>query len=165
MKTQAESTGSEVRELVQALQHRYVDALDSKDMAGWLACFDQDGAYYVTGADNEAAGLPICLMMDDSYERLVDRVTYVTKVWPGSFEDYQTRHFVQPLHVESHADGLYRVQSNVAVFATDPRGRTSLFVAGRYEDLVRITGGAALFKERRVIMDTFATPGVVVYPL
>lgn len=165
MNTQAQSADSEIRELIEVLQRRYADALDSKDMAAWLACFDRDGAYYVTGADNEAAGLPVCLMMDDSYERLVDRVTYVTRVWPGSFEDYQTRHFVQPLRVQSNGDGLYRVKSNVAVFATDPRGRTTLFVAGRYEDLVRIADGAALFKERKVIMDTFATPGVVVYPL
>ncbi len=165
MKAQVNPAGLEVREAIQALQRRYADALDSKDMAAWLACFDKDGAYYVTGADNEAAGLPICLMMDDSYERLVDRVTYVTKVWPGSFEDYQTRHFVQPLHVESQGNGLFGVKSNLAVFATDPRGRTSLFVAGRYQDLVRVSGTTALFKERKVIMDTFATPGVVVYPL
>lgn len=155
----------EVKEAIEALQRRYADALDSKDMQRWLACFDRDGAYYVTGADNEADDLPICLMMDDSYERLVDRVTYVTRVWPGSFEDYQTRHFVQPLGIDASAGGLHAVKSNVVVFATDPRGRTSLFVAGRYEDLVRVTAGSALFKERRVIMDTFATPGVVVYPL
>jgi anthranilate 1,2-dioxygenase small subunit len=159
------SGAREPTEAIQALQQRYVRALDSKDMADWLACFDQDGAYYVIGADNEAADLPVCLMMDDCYERLVDRVTYVTKVWPGAFEDYQTRHFIQPLGIRTRDDGLHVVLSNVTVFATDLRGRTSIFVSGRYEDVVRVRGDAALFKERKVVMDTFATPGVVVYPL
>jgi len=104
-------------------------------------------------------------MMDDCRERLEDRVTFVTKVWPGAYEDYQTRHFVQMLHLEPRPGGLHAARSNMTVFATDLRGRTSLFVAGRYRDLVRIEDGVARFRERRVIMDTFATPGVVVYPL
>jgi anthranilate 1,2-dioxygenase small subunit len=104
-------------------------------------------------------------MLDDCYERLQDRVTYVDKVWKGSFEDYQTRHFVQTLSVEPGSDALLEVRSNMTIFASDLRGRTSIFVAGQYHDLVRIEDGAALFRERRVLMDTFATPGVVVYPL
>lgn len=154
-----------VREAVQRLQERYAAALDAKDMAGWLACFAADGAYFVIGADNDAEGLPLCLMMDDCRERLEDRVTFVTEVWPGAFEDYQTRHFVQPLTLARRDDGLYGARSNVTVFSTDLRGRTQLFVAGEYRDVIRIEEGDALLRERRMVMDTFATPGVVVYPL
>ncbi len=156
---------SEVRNTIEALQLRYVAAVDGKNMPGWLECFTGDGAYFVTGADNHAEGLPLCLMLDDCYERLQDRVTYVDKVWKGSFEDYQTRHFVQTLSVVPGNDALLEVRSNMTIFASDLRGRTSIFVAGQYQDLVRIEDGAALFRERRVLMDTFATPGVVVYPL
>ena len=155
----------EIRQAVDALQQRYLRALDGKDMRGWLECFERDGSYFVTGADNDQDDLPIGLMFDDSYERLQDRVTYVTQVWPGAFEDYQTRHFLQTLDLQADADGLWKSLSNVTVFATDLRGRSQLFITGTYHDRIRVTNGMARFCGRRVVLDTFATPGVVVYPL
>ena len=95
-----ETTDPRVHALVRRLERRYADAVDSRCMDAWLDCFTEDGSYYVLGADNEADGLPLCLMMDDCRERLEDRATFVEKVWPGSFEDYQTRHFLQPLRLE-----------------------------------------------------------------
>lgn len=159
-----------LRRAVTRLNERYLAALDGKDMLGWLACFANDGAYFVQGADNAVAGLPLCLMFDDCYERLQDRVTFVKDIWPGAFEDYQTRHFVQPLSLEpcDTADDLYSSQMNVQILSSDQRGRTSIFVTGTYVDIVRIDDVATLtatFKERRVLLDTFTTPGVVVYPL
>ena len=112
----------EIRQAVDALQQCYLRALDSKDMPGWLDCFDREGSYFVTGADNDQDHLPIGLMFDDSYERLQDRVTYVTQVWPGAFEDYQTRHFLQPLDLQADEDGLWKALGNVTVFATDSLG-------------------------------------------
>lgn len=161
----APPVGEHCRERVRRLQERYIDALDAKDMQGWLACFADDGAYYVIGADNEAAGLPLCLMMDDCRERLVDRVTFVTDVWRGSYEDYQTRHFIQPLDLAPADDGLLAARTNVGVLATDLKGQTSIFVAGQYRDLIRADANEALLKERRLVLDTFTTPGVIVYPL
>ena len=155
----------EIRQAVDALQQCYLRALDSKDMPGWLDCFDREGSSFVTGADNDQDHLPIGLMFDDSYERLQDRVTYVTQVWPGAFEDYQTRHFLQPLNLQADEDGLWKALGNVTVFATDLQGRTQLFVAGTDHDRIRVTNGVARFRERRVVLDTFATPGVIVYPL
>ena len=156
-----------VHALVSRLERRYVDALDSRRMDAWLDCFTQDGSYYVLGADNDADDLPLCLMMDDCRERLEDRVTFVNEVWPGSFEDYQTRHFVQPLRLEvdESAPGMFRSLANFTVFATDARGRTSLFIAGQYRDRIRVNGEDCRYVERRVVMDTFTTPGVIVYPL
>ena len=154
-----------VRNAIQRLQERYLHALDGKDMQSWLACFSQDGSYYAIGADNADDDLPICLMMDDCYERLQDRVTFVTEVWIGAFEDYQTRHFIQPLDLQLGDDGLYTASTNVSILTTNSQGLTSLFIAGRYEDQIRIENSEALFKERKMIMDTFTTPGVVVYPL
>ena len=162
-----ETTDPRVHALVHRLERRYADAVDSRRMDAWLDCFTEDGSYYVLGADNEADGLPLCLMMDDCRERLEDRATFVEKVWPGSFEDYQTRHFLQPLRLEvdETAPGLFRSLANFTVFATDARGRTGLFIAGQYRDRIRVNGDDCRYLERRVVMDTFTTPGVVVYPL
>ena len=162
-----EITDPRVHALVRRLERRYADAVDSRRMDAWLDCFTEDGSYYVIGADNEADGLPLCLMMDDCRERLEDRATFVDEVWPGSFEDYRTRHFLQPLRLEADGSGpgLLRSLSNFTVFATDARGRTSLFIAGEYRDRIRVDGGDCRYVERRVVMDTFTTPGVIVYPL
>lgn len=162
-----EITDPRVLALVRRLEQRYVDAVDSRRMDAWLDCFTEDGSYYVLGADNEADDLPLCLMMDDCRERLEDRATFVDEVWPGSYEDYQTRHFVQPLRLEidESAAGMFRSLSNFTVFATDARGRTSLFIAGQYRDRIRVNGDQCRYVERRAVMDTFTTPGVIVYPL
>ena len=156
-----------IEERVRRLERRYAEALDSQRLDLWLDCFAEDGSYFVIGADNDAEGLPLCLMMDDCRERLEDRVTFVTEIWPGSFEDYRTRHFIQPLRLESDGDasGLFRAVANFTVLATDTRGRTSLFITGEYRDRIRVTGDECRYVERRVVMDTFTTPGVVVYPL
>ena len=155
---------------VRDLERRYADALDSRRMDAWLDCFAEDGSYYVLAADNEANDLPLCLMMDDCRERIEDRATFVRDVWPGSFEDYQTRHFIQPLRLEPEPEaengtGMFRALANFTVFATDARGRTSLFITGQYRDRIRVDGAGCRYVERRVVMDTFTTPGVVVYPL
>ena len=162
-----EITDPRVLAQVRRLEQRYVDAVDSRRMEAWLDCFTEDGSYYVLGVDNEADDLPLCLMMDDCRERLEDRATFVDEVWPGSYEDYQTRHFVQPLRLEADesAAGRFRSLSNFTVFATDARGRTSLFIAGQYRDRIRVSGEECRYVERRVVMDTFTTPGVIVYPL
>ena len=155
---------------VRDLERRYADAVDSRRMDAWLDCFTEDGSYYVIAADNESDDLPLCLMMDDCRERLEDRATFVRDIWPGSFEDYQTRHFIQPLRLEPEpgaktGSGMFRALANFTVFATDARGRTGLFIAGQYRDRIRVNGGDCRYVERRVVMDTFTTPGVVVYPL
>jgi anthranilate 1,2-dioxygenase small subunit len=151
-------------ELIEELQCRYVRALDGKRLDSWLGLFARDGQYFVIPADNEAAGLPLALMMDDCYERLEDRVNYVNKVW--TFDDYQTRHFVQRLHVEQTGDGLYAVESNVAIFMSDSEGKIQPLAMGRYDDRVRIDGdGSALFRSKRVIVDSFCFPSNIVYPL
>ena len=68
----------EVLQQIDALLINYIAALDSKDMSGWLDTFAADGSYVCIAAENEAAGLPLALMMDDCHERLEYRVTYLS---------------------------------------------------------------------------------------
>lgn len=150
-------------ELIDDLQLRYIRALDQKDLNAWLALFAKDGQYLVIPSDNEASGLPLALMMDDCYERLVDRVSYVTKVW--SFDDYQMRHFVQRTRVEAAGDLDFAVESNFSVFYTNQLGQAAILAIGRYEDVVSIEGERASFRKKRVIIDNFLLPMNIVYPL
>ncbi len=151
-----------------ALQMKYVNALDSKDMAGWLDCFSQaDEASYVCAAkENVDAGLPMALMLDDCRARLLDRVTFVTQIWHGTFQDYQARHFVQALSVEQVEGGRLAVRSNFSLLQTsEASGISSLLVAGIYEDVVDMSGDEARFLSRRAILDTNVQPRYLVYPV
>lgn len=150
-------------ELIDDLQLRYVRALDRKDLAAWLSLFALDGQYFLIPGDNAESSLPMGLMVDDCYERLVDRVSFVTRVW--TFDDYQMRHFVQRMHAEQITDDVHRIDSNVVVFYTDHEGRSSLLAVGRYEDEIAISGQVALFKKKRMILDNFVLPMNIAYPL
>lgn len=150
---------------IDALQTRYIAALDSKDMPGWLDTFASDGSYICIANENEESGLPLALMMDDCHERLEDRVTYVTKVWAGTFEDYQTRHFVQRIACTPKGGDLYETVSNFTVFYTDSAGNTGTLVCGRYVDKIVLGSGGAKLKSRRAVMDTNVAPRYIVYPL
>lgn len=149
--------------VIDALQNRYILALDSKDWDGWLQTFTLDGQYLAVAADDAQAGRPLALMMDDSYERLQDRISYITRVW--TYEDYQTRHFVQRIGIKPLGENEYDVLSNFSVFYTNETGESNILAVGRYEDHVLLDADGARFKKKRAVIDTFLLPRYLVYPI
>ncbi len=147
------------------LQIRYVSALDRRDFDAWLACFDAEGSYICTPRENEEQGLPLALMMDDCTARLKDRVSYITQVWAGTFEDYWTRHFVQRLECKQLEPNRYSMLSNVSVLYTSARGRSEILVAGCYQDDVIVEPEGARFRAKKAVLDTSITPRYLVYPV
>jgi 3-phenylpropionate/cinnamic acid dioxygenase small subunit len=148
---------------IEALQNDFIVALDNKDWDGWLKTFSPDGQYFAVASDDAAAGRPLALMMDDCYERLQDRVTYITRIW--TYEDYQTRHFVQRVKTTQAGDNEYDVISHFSVYFTSEAGETNILAVGKYEDRVVISGDGARFKKKRAVIDTFLLPRYLVYPL
>ena len=145
------------------------NALDSKDMPGWLANYaEEDGAsYYCRAAENTEHNLELGFMFDDCRARLEDRVTYVTEIWAGTFQDYRTRHFVQRVsHCQVDASTAEAV-SNFSVFMTPmDTGVTQVLAAGLYLDKVRLSeNGGAKFLSRRAELDTSVLPRYLVYPI
>ena len=155
---------TEVLTALDNAQNSYINSLDSKNMDGWLANFTNDGSYICIAAENEANNLPIALMLDDCYARLQDRVTYVTKVWAGTFEDYQTRHFTQRIAAEALGNDTYKVITNYHILYTPEQGQTNVLVTGHYQDEI-VLGDSALFKSKKAVMDTNVSPRYIVYPV
>jgi 3-phenylpropionate/cinnamic acid dioxygenase small subunit len=152
--------------LIDELQLRYIDALDAKKMPAWLATFGAEGQYICKTAESEEAGWPMALIMDDCYGRLEDRVKFVDKVWAGTFQDYQTRHFVQRIECTPAENGLYQVRSNFSVaFTRSDTGRTEIFAAGVYRDVVDVGGKQAVFRSKKAVIDAPKLPHYMVYPL
>ena len=148
------------------LQSRYVDALDRRDMEGWLATFGATGSYRLSTAEGEEAGLPIAMILDDCPERLRDRVTFVNRVWAGTYQEYRTRHIVQRLGCEAVEPGLYRSRSSffLAFTRSDTRA-TELYASGIYEDLIEIEGSRALFRSKAAITDAPMLPHYLTFPI
>jgi 3-phenylpropionate/cinnamic acid dioxygenase small subunit len=153
---------------IDRLQAAYICALDDKDMKGWLGLFsaEDSSSYTCNSAENVAADLPVALMLDDNRARLMDRVTFVDKVWAGTFQDYRTRHFIQRLRVQSKAPGRCSVLTNFQVmFTPEEAGDSRPLVCGVYEDEVVMEGGEPRFLHKRAITDTIVLPRYIVYPI
>ncbi len=153
---------------IDELQTRYIHALDSKNIPGWLATFAEmpDASYICTTQESVDRNLPLALIMDDCYARLQDRVTYITKIWAGTFQDYRTRHFTQRVSAEPLPDNAVRVRTNFTVIYTpEDTGTSEVLTAGVYEDVVSLANGAAQFLSKKAVTDTSVLPRYLVYPL
>ncbi|HEY4065949.1 MAG TPA: aromatic-ring-hydroxylating dioxygenase subunit beta [Burkholderiaceae bacterium] len=158
----------DIEQAIDRLQARYAAALDGKRMQGWYDSFAArpDSSYVCTTAENVAAKLPVALMLDDNRDRLADRVTFVQKVWAGTFQDYRTRHLIQRLECEESADGVFEVNSNfIVTFTPEESGDSRLLVCGAYQDVVVREGAGLCFLHKRAVMDTIVLPRYVVYPI
>lgn len=155
----------DIGSLFDKLQAQYIAALDRQDMTAWAECFDDEASYICMAGENADQGLPIAIMMDDNRARILDRVSYVTKVWANTFEDYKTRHFVQRLSLKSSEQGLLEVESNFLVVYTQASGKSGVLAAGTYRDVVTMRDGRARFRARQAVLDTVTTPRYLVYPI
>lgn len=151
---------------VDELQNSYIAALDSKDMKGWAGTFAdrEDATYICRSAENEAHGWPIALMLDDCQARIKDRITFVTQVWKGTFQDYRTRHFTQRLSCEQESDTTFRVRTNFSIEYTHDPHESKTLATGVYEDVVVVEDGETRFLSKRAIYDTTVLPQYIVYP-
>ena len=156
---------ADVQAKIERLNLDYIRALDSHDMEGWLATFDNPGSYVCIPRENERRGLPIAYMLDDCYERLQDRVLQVTEIQDDVIEHYQPRHFTQTVGVERLRGDAYLVETNFSVTYTPAdTGKTDLLVAGQYVDEV-LVNGSARYRHRKAVLDTNVVPRYIAYPV
>ncbi|AJP49411.1 hypothetical protein PG1C_04555 [Rugosibacter aromaticivorans] len=155
---------------IDALHTAYLAALDQGDMAAWAATFAlaPDTRYFCTSAENDRRGLPLALMYDDCRGRIDDRVSFVTKVWAGTYQPYRTRHFIQRLSMDAAGTNQYRVTSGFTIMMTPEGGATTVLTSGEYRDLIEIQGDGdkfrAVFRERRAVYDADVLPRYIVFP-
>lgn len=150
---------------IDALQARYVKALDVRDMGAWRACFAGPASYICTSRENYERGLPVAIMMDDDAARLDDRVRFVDEVWAGTFEKYATRHVVQRISATARDGASYEVESNFIVAYTTTEGHSAILATGVYLDVVVLEGANMAFRSKTAILDEEATPRYLVYPV
>jgi len=151
---------------IDALHTAYLAALDKGDMAAWAATFSlaSEASHFCISAENDRRGLPVALMYDDCRGRIDDRVSFVTKVWAGTYQPYRTRHFIQRLSCESAGNNQYRVTSGFTIMMSAEGGTTAVLTSGEYRDLIEIQSDKAVFRERRAVYDADVLPRYIVFP-
>ena len=79
------------------------------------------------------------------------------------------------IHTDRHLIGLPRligeggdaklVEAPFAVYQTDQEGETRLFATGLYRDRIVVEAGGFKFRDKLVLLDTFAVPSLLATPL
>ncbi|MDO9450128.1 MAG: aromatic-ring-hydroxylating dioxygenase subunit beta, partial [Rugosibacter sp.] len=143
---------------IDTLHTAYLSALDQGDMAAWAGTFAAgEASYFCISAENDRRSLPLALMYDDCRGRIDDRVSFVTKVWVGTYQPYRTRHFIQRLSMDTAGSNQYRATSGFMIMMTPEGGATTVLTSGEYRDLIEIEGDGdksrAVFRERRAVYD------------
>lgn len=144
------------------------DAIDRRDMKAWLATYSTrpEASYICNTRESVESGRDVAFVLDDCRARLEDRVTFVEKVWAGSFQKYQSRHIAQRITAHRTGEDTFATTSNFAVFFTpEETGLTTLFGTGVYEDVVVREAGSLRLLSRRAILDSTLISRYFVYPI
>lgn len=145
----------------------YVKVVDSRDIHQWPDLFADAASYQVISRENHDRGWPASFVLDDSRQRILDRVTYVHEVWRNAVNDYTPRHFISlpELRLLEQETTEYALEASVCVYMTTLRGESKLLAVGTYEDRVAVGDGSARFISKKVILDTAVLPRYFIYPL
>lgn len=154
---------AEIINRVTGLLHSCLRAIDEDRWEEWPEHFVDDCVYKVMALENVNRNLPLPIIQYENKNMLRDRIMALRKA--NVYNLHYDRHFVSNADVSAGANGDYRLQANFVVFQTDVEGETKLFSTGKYDATVVFIDDEPKFKEKLVIVDTFAVPNLISTPL
>ena len=138
----------------------YGALIDLAKFDEWLGLFAAECRYQIVPRENFDRGLPAALVFCDSRAMLEDRIRALREA-----NKYN-------IHADRHVIGLPRILGNglsaeapFAVYQTDQEGETRLFATGLYRDRIVVEAGGLKFRDKLVLLDTFAVPSLLATPL
>ena len=147
-----------------ALNSAYASAIDSDRLEDWPPFFVEDCLYKITTADNHAEGLAAGVIYADSRGMLKDRVAALRRA--NIFEHHTYRHLIGMPSILSRDSAGVRSETPFFVARIMRDGTTSLFVTGRYIDLLREDGADGLrFAERIGVCDSARFDTLLAIPI
>lgn len=149
---------------VEELIHAYVECIDDDRLEEWPEFFTEDNPVYkIIARENFDLALPIAIIYCNSKGMMADRIVSLRQA--NVYAPHRYRHLVSNIRVHGEQDGVIRAQSNYAVLQTLNNGETTIYSAGRYQDILRREGGALRFQEKLCIYDTTRIQTLLVTPL
>ena len=150
-------------EKITSLLSDYAHCIDSDELERWPGFFTKQARYFVTTAFNQEKGLSIGIMDASSRNMLEDRVAALRKA--NIYEPQRYRHIISVVRITGNDGMLARVEAGFIVVRTMIDGTQDLFVSGRYEDVIDLSGDSFLFAEKRVILDSDKIDTLLAIPL
>ncbi|HJU15254.1 MAG TPA: aromatic-ring-hydroxylating dioxygenase subunit beta [Stellaceae bacterium] len=145
------------------LYARYGALLDAAQYDEWLRLFAASCSYHVVPRENREQGLPAALVFCDSRAMLQDRIRALREA--NRFNIHSDRHLIGlPRIIGEESDGL-SAEAPFALYQTDQDGETRLFATGLYCDRITTEGGGLKFRDKLVLLDSFAVPSLLATPL
>jgi anthranilate 1,2-dioxygenase small subunit len=152
-----------MKEALRELLDQYAECIDTERYDDWLALFTEDAVYQVIPRENLDQNLPAALIYCSSKNVLRDRITSLLNA--NEYNPHYDRHLISGVRVTGEKDGAWELSANYAVFQTNLEGQSRLFSVGRYADKVVKQDGKLLFREKRVVVDTYSVPSMLATPL
>jgi anthranilate 1,2-dioxygenase small subunit len=141
----------------------YGASIDAADFDAWLDLFAERCTYHIVPRENYEQGLPAGLVFCDTRAVLEDRIRALREA--NKYNIHTDRHLIGlPRLVGTEADETL-VEAPFAVFQTDQEGETRVFATGLYRDRVVTEAGTLKYREKLVLLDTFAVPSLLATPL
>ena len=156
-------TPSEIRDAIWDLLGEYVFLIDSDRLEEFVELFTEDAVYRIVPRENVDLGYPASLLLLENKNMLRDRIAYLRE--SSVYNIHTDRHLLGHMRYLGIENGAYAVQVNYALYQSDPEGETRLFSVGYYDDKVVFEDDQPKFKEKVVVVDTFAVPTLLSTPI
>jgi anthranilate 1,2-dioxygenase small subunit len=151
-----------VRRQVEALNARYIRAIDDDKTEEWPKLFTDPCFYRIVTRENYDRNMPLSLIECASRGMLEDRVTGYRRV--NVYEPQRYTHMVSGLTIEPIDATHVKCVQNYMVVRTMVNGEMMIFSTGVYHDRV-LLGAEALFEERIVVQESRRVDTLLVIPL
>jgi len=151
-----------VRHQIEALNTRYIRAIDDDALEDWPKLFTEECLYRITTRENFSQNLPLPLMECASRGMLIDRVFGYRRV--NVYEPQRYTHLLSGLVIEPIDATHMRCRQNYAVIRTMVTGEMIIFSAGVYYDRI-VLGDETLFEERIVVQESRRVDTLLVIPI
>jgi anthranilate 1,2-dioxygenase small subunit len=141
----------------------YGALIDAGEFDTWLGLFAERCTYHILPRENYERGLPAGLVFCDSRAVLEDRIGALRGA--NKYNIHTDRHLMGLPRLIGGEGGEALVEAPFAVFQTDQEGETRLFATGLYRDRIVGEAGTLKFRDKLVLLDTFAVPSLLATPL
>lgn len=154
---------AEQRFAVYDLYAQYASTADACLFEDWLNLFAPICSYRIISRENYTANLPLCLMLCENRDMLIDRI--ISLQHANEYSIHVDRHIISGIRITKVQGELLSVDANFLIGQTDSEGELSLYVMGSYHDTVRISDGQAFFVDKKVIVDNGCIPHAISTPI
>jgi len=141
----------------------YGALIDVGDWSAWLDLFAAVCRYQIIPRENADLGMPAGLIFCDSRAMLEDRIMALREA--NKYNIHWDRHVIGLPRVLGDAGTEISVEASFAVFQSDQEGGSRLFSVGLYRDRVIAEGDGLKFRDKTIVLDTFAVPSLLATPL